>query len=92
MFKKGDVVEGLLSKALYECLEEEKDDCILVECLVTGNGGMTVGSRGLVPVDRLILWQGPAAVPVPEEIEKQKEPGKDLIEARRALKKFLFGS
>lgn len=89
MYKKGDVVKGRLSGAIYECMEDEIiGEKVRVRCIKTSSSRthpVTVGDEYEVPVENIELCILPSATPV----QTEKQEINDLIEMRRSLKQFF---
>lgn len=92
MYKKGDVVKGLNSGAIYQCLEDEDTARgeVSVECIIAsphpGNNAQ-VGYKAQISVENLAPYNMAAASPAMQE----KIEAESLVEQRRALRSFLGG-
>lgn len=90
MFKKGDIVKGLVTGAMYECLKDENIFDGVVECRCIA-APLQIGAKTKVGDIKHLLTTGiervaPASIPVSTQ---QSEKVDDLIELRRSIKQFF---
>lgn len=90
MFKKGDVVEGIKSGAIYECLEDEKDGLVNCKCIVASPLPRTkaqLGYEAHLPSPNLKLVTSPPISAIEDLAIEEKTD--DLVEMRRELKRLF---